>query len=301
MEITINEILEAFRIFDGNYKREQIDAAIELKEEITPHLIEILENAVADPGPYIQDENLYDHIYAWMLLGHFRESQAHNVIIDLFSLPEEIPYELFGDLATSELPTILLRTCGGSLERIKSMVLNKNVDVYGRISACNAMAYAVVEGIASRKEVMSFFGTLFTGKEAEADSGFWSFLAGFLYDLYPEELMDTIEKAYESDLIFSGIVGYDDFKNALADGKEKCLERLKADLDWRSLDDIHASMSGWACFNEEPPSPAAPNSFIETKLPANLEQSKPKFKAKKKKAKKKKRKKAKASKRKNRR
>jgi hypothetical protein len=33
----ITEILEAFKIFDGNYKREQVDAAIELKKEITPH------------------------------------------------------------------------------------------------------------------------------------------------------------------------------------------------------------------------------------------------------------------------
>ena len=76
----ITEILETFKIFDGNYKREQVDAAIELKEEITPHLIEILENVRADPDPYIQNENLFDHIYALMLLGHFRESKAHNVI-----------------------------------------------------------------------------------------------------------------------------------------------------------------------------------------------------------------------------
>jgi hypothetical protein len=301
MEITINEILEAFKTFDGTYKREQVDAAIELKAEITPYLIKILENVLDDPSPYIEDENLYDHIYALMLLGHFRESKAHKVIIDLFSLPEEIPHDLFSDLATSDLPTILLRTCGGSLERIKSMALNKQVDVYCRISALNALAYAVVEGIASRKEILSFFGTLFTGNEADADSEFWGFVAGLVCDLYPEELMDTITKGYEEDLIFSGIVGYGEFKKALADGKEKCLERLKADLERRSLDDIHAAMSWWACFNEEPPSAAAPNSFIETKLPANLEQSEPKLKIKKKKDKKKKRKQAKASKRKNRR
>jgi len=297
----ITEILEAFRIFDGNYKREQVDAAIELKAEITPHLIKILENALADPRPYVEDENLYDHIYAWMLLGHFRETKAHKVIIDLFSLPEETPHDLFGDLATEELPAILLRTCGGSLERIKSMALNKDVDVYVRVSALRAMAYAVVEDIASREEVVSFFGTLFSGNEADADSDFWSFLAGLVCDLYPEELMGTIEKAYESDLIFSGIIGYNEFKKALADGKEKCLERLKTDLASRSLEDIHDSMSWWACFKDERPSPAVPNSFIETKLPANLEQSKPKFKAKKKKGKKKKRKQAKASKKKNRR
>ena len=159
----LTEILDTFKNFDGIYKREQVDAAIELKEEITPYLIEILENALADPDPYIQNENLYDHIYAWMLLGHFRESKAHNVVTDLFSLPKDIHYKLFGDLATSELPTILLRTCGGSIDRIKSMASNKDVDVYCRISALNAMAYAVIEGIASREAVIAFFGTLFTG------------------------------------------------------------------------------------------------------------------------------------------
>ena len=126
----ITEILEAFKISDGIYKREQVDAAIELKEEITPSLIEILENVLADPDKYIENDDRYDHIYALMLLGHFRESKAHKVIIDLFSLPGNTAHELFGDLATSDLPTILVRTCGGAVELIKSMALNQHADDY---------------------------------------------------------------------------------------------------------------------------------------------------------------------------
>jgi hypothetical protein len=297
----INEILEAFKIFDGIYKREQVDAAIELKEEITPFLIEILEKVLADPDTYLENEDRYDHIYSIMLLGHFKESKAHNVIIDLFSLPDKIPHELFGDLTTSDLPTILIRTCGGSIERIKSMASNKNVDDYCRISALNAMAYAVVEDIASREEVISLYGTLFTGNETDEISDFWSLLANFVCDLYPAELMDTIKKAYDNELIFSGMVRYEDFKNALEDGKEKCLERLKTDLERRSLDDIHDSMSWWACFKEKSQSYSAPDSLINYTHPANFDQSTTKFKKKKKKAKKNKRKQAKASKRKNRR
>ena len=150
----VTELLAAFRVFDGIYKREQVDTAIELKEEITPFLIEILEKVLANPDTYIENDDLYDHIYSLMLLGHFRESKAHNLIIDLFSLPKEIPHELFGDLTTSDLPIILLRTCGGSIERIKSMAANNDVDDYCRISALNAMAYAVVEGFVSREEVL---------------------------------------------------------------------------------------------------------------------------------------------------
>ena len=288
----ITEILEAFKIFDGNYKREQVDAAIELKEEITPSLIGILENVLADPDRYIANDDQFDHIYALMLLGHFREPKAHRVIIDLFSLPGDIPHELFGDLATSDLPTILMRTCGGSVELIKSMASNKNADDYCRISALNAMAYAVVEGIASREEVISFFGTLFTGNETGEISDFWGLLANFVCDLYPEELMETITKAYDDDLISPEMIRYEDFRKALEDGKEKCLKSLKTDLERQSLDDIHASMSWWACFKEGSQSNSAPNNF---------DQYNHKFKKKKSKAKKKKRKQAKASKRKNRR
>ncbi len=300
-ENKVSEILEAFKIFDGNYKREQVDAAIELKEEITPFLIEILENVLTDPDKFIENDDRYDHIYALMLLGHFRESNAHNVIIDLFSLPGEIPDELFGDLTTDDLPTILIRTCGGSIERIKSMALNKDADDYCRVSALNAMAYAVVESIASREEVISFLGTLFTGDETDEISDFWSLLANFVCDLYPEEIMDTIKKAYDDDLIASGIIRYEEFETALDDGKEKCLERLKTDLERRSLDDIHDSMSWWACFNKEPQFNSAPDGSKNNTHLTNFDQSTYKFKKKKNKAKKKKRKQAKASKRKNRR
>jgi len=300
---SLTEILEAFRILDGIYKKEQVDAAIELKEEITPFLIEILETVLANPDEYIDNDERYDHIYSLMLLGHFKESKAHNLIIDLFSLPDEMPHELFGDLTTSDLPTILLRTCGGSLERIRSMASNKDVDDYCRISALNAMAHAVVEGIASREEVISFFGTLFTGNETDEDSDFWGLLASLAHDLYPEELMDTIKKAYDDGLIASGMIRYEDFEQALEDGKERCFERLKSDLERQSLDDIHDSMSWWACFNEESQFYSAqdPDDLINYSHLTHPDQSTHKINKKKKKAKKNKRKQVKASKRKNRR
>ena len=300
METTniITEILEKFRIFDGNYKRDQVDAAIELQEEITPFLIEILDNVLANPDPYIENDELYDHIYSLMLLGHFRETKAHDVIIDLFSLPGEIPHDLYGDLTTSDLPTILMRTCGGSLERIKSLAVNKDADDYCRISALHAMTFAVVEGFASREEVISFFGTLFSGNEADDDSDFWGLLASFVCDLYPEELMSTIEKAFDDDRIAPEMIGLGEFNTALENGKEWCLERLKKDLERQSLDDIHDSMSWWACFNEEPQfySAQEPDDLINY---THLAQANPSTQKNKKK--KKKRKQAKASKRKNRR
>jgi hypothetical protein len=104
--------------------------------------------------------------------------------------------------------------------------------------------------------------------------------------------MDTIQEAYESGLISPGIIGYEEFEDALRDGKEKCLSKLKVDLEYRSLDNIHGSMSWWACFKQENELPTSP--VVDSLAAIDRKKSR------KKKAKKK-RKKAKASKKKNRR
>jgi hypothetical protein len=268
MNEKISEILDGFKISDGIYKRELIDSAIELKDEISPYLIKILESVLSDPEKYIENKKLIDHVYSIMLLGHFREPKAHKVIIDLFSLPDDIPKKLYGDLISGDLPTILVRTCDWHIDLIKSMVLNKNIYVFCRISAANAMAYAVVDGIVTREEVLSFFGTLFTGNEVDGMSDFWGLLATFAYDLYPKEIMDTIKKAYDDELIFPGMIGYEEFEEALDDGEEKCLERLKNNYKRQSLDDIHDSMSGWACFNQVKKDPVPIEMPLPSKVPA---------------------------------
>ncbi|MBW2321076.1 MAG: DUF1186 domain-containing protein [Deltaproteobacteria bacterium] len=299
MNNRISEILNGIKIFDGIYKKELVDAAIELQEEITPSLIDILNRVLSDPNRYLESETYYDHIYALMLLGHFKEHKAHKIIVDLFSLPDDIPHELFGDITTSDLPVILLNTCGGSMDLIKSMALNKKANDYCRISALHAMAYAVVKGIVSREDVLDFYSSLFTGNETVIDSDFWGLLGNLVCDLYPEELMDTIKKAYEDGLIFPGTIQYEEVEDALSDGKEKCLNRLRIDLNDCSLDNIHDSMSWWACFKQEN-KPSVTPVFDFSATVERTKNDRKKKKSGKKKAKKK-RKIAKVSKKKNRR
>lgn len=161
----IQKIIDALDKDDGVYKREQMDAALELKEEITPHLIDILKKILIDPDKYLEEDH-FAHMYAVILLGHFREPKAHKAIADVFSLPNDLPHELFGDLTTAHLPAVLFLTCNGSLDVIKSLASNKEAYQFCRISALEALVYAVVAGIAPREEIMRFYAGLFTGAEA---------------------------------------------------------------------------------------------------------------------------------------
>lgn len=302
--LTVPEILESFRTFDGTYKREEIDAAIRLKEEMIPNLIAVLENLLADPQQYVEDFNLFDHIYAVMLLGYFKEPGSHQVIIDIFSLPDDVPDQLFGDICTADLPMILLNTCNGCLEKIKSLILNKKANDYCRISACQALVYAVLEEMVPREAVIEFFNSLFTGDEASEESDFWGLLSLLILDLYPEESMAVIEKAYEDELIFPDMAEFSDFQKALSFGKDKCLEKLKRDFEQDSLDDIHSRISWWDCFNRgdrQVSSPPLADDIFSGISKQDMPREDKKVQKAKKKHKKKKRKQARASKKKNRR
>jgi len=247
----IETIIFELERYDGTYKREQVTYALEHKEEITPYLLSILKNVAADPLTFIQNENYFGHVYALILLGFFKEVKAHKLIINLFSIPEQLIEELFGDIAYENLQEALYQTCGGSLESIKQMVLNKNISDSTRNSAISALLYAVVDDIASREEVLTFLSSLFTGNETEKPSDFWSYVACDICDLCPDtHSYEVIKKAYSDGLIEDGIVGLEEFQEAIDLGVEKSLDHIRQDKLIRLPDDFHDMMSWWACFVE---------------------------------------------------
>jgi len=247
----VQEIMEDLSLYEGFYKRESVDAAIEHKDEITPFLIAILEEILVSPDEYAAREDYHAPVYAAMLLGHFREPKAHNAIVEVFCLPESILEALFGDLVYEDLPIILLRTCGGSFDQIKSLALNRLAWTNCRYAALRAMVIATLDGVLDRDETLAFFSSLFTEKEAESQSDFWSLLATCVYDLYPDTVMEAIKGALDEGLIDPTVIGLQNFESALEQGKEAFLEKRRVEEQEKSLDDIHGRMSWWACFNQE--------------------------------------------------
>nr|WP_320011750.1 DUF1186 domain-containing protein [uncultured Desulfobulbus sp.] len=245
------EILTSLEIYDKKYPREAIDAALARRDEILPHLLALLEKVLESPHDYADPEREYwGHIYAVMLLGHWGEKIAHDVIADLFSLPDDLPNALFGEIVTDNLAMILFRTCGGDTERMKKLAVKKQADDDCRGAALQALSYAYSAGYLERDEILKFYGTLFTGEEAFPGSPFHNVLAGCVCAIYPEELMEQVEKAYEQGLIHPQYIRPHDFDAVVEKGKEKCLERLKEKIQRRQMDSVHEEMSWWACFEQ---------------------------------------------------
>lgn len=245
-------ILSALERYDGTYPREELNAALAHRKEITPYLIAILEQVSDDPDACLDDYDYMAPTYALELLAYFQERRAHKVIIELASLPTDLPHELFGDIITEDLSAMLLATCGGSVDRIVALLRNEEADEYCRAAAAHALTYAVAEGVVPREDVIGLFGSLFTGTEAELDSGFWSWVASAVCDLYPEELMDVIEDAYDQGLISEEIIGLDSFEEALTtSSKAVAYEKIRQERKMRMPRDLHKRMAWWAIYEKE--------------------------------------------------
>ena len=228
-----------------------IDEAIELQEEITPHLIAIVQETAANPRKYLLNNSM-SHIYAVMLLAYFRESKAHQATVELFSLPKHFISPLFEDLIMEDLASILVQTCGGSVEQIKQLILNKQAYEYCRSATVTALTYAVLEGYETRENAIQFLSSLFTGTEDNnPDSSFWAMIVDDMVNLYSEEAMPVIEKAFADDLIDEFFINLDFVHELMAKGKEELFQKLREEKERRSIDDIHASMAWWAMFDSK--------------------------------------------------
>jgi hypothetical protein len=118
------KLIAIFDIYDGRYRREEMEEALTLREEITPFLLRILENIISDPIRYTED-NHYAETYAVALLAHFREKQAHIPIIRAFSIPDKQRDFIWGDMLTETLPALLCRTAGGDYSHIIEIIRDR--------------------------------------------------------------------------------------------------------------------------------------------------------------------------------
>ena len=252
----IQALLARFDYTDGVYLRDEMDIAVAQREAITPHLIALLDDLADNPLRYTL-EGRNGHVYAVSLLSHFRETAAHRAIIRAFTVPREQLEELWGDMITETLPTLLHRTCGGSLDRIRALVVNREVDPFVRGAAIEALTFAVAEGVADRDETVAFVQGLFTGEEAEADSFFWSNLVATLCDLHPGDSMDLIRRAYADGLVQPGYIGISDVERSLALDRAEAMDALRERTRRRMPADLHRYISWFAEFQPKEDRPPA--------------------------------------------
>jgi hypothetical protein len=158
---------------------------------------------------------------------------------------------LCGDFITEDLGQILASVCGGEIEGIQSVIENEDADEWARGAALNGLVTLAAAGHKSRDEIVSYLARLFRGKLTRQWSHVWDTLVCYSSDLYPAELLDDIERAYQEGLVDPGYIGFDHVKRDLAMGKDRVLARLANDPHLHLVEDTVKEMGWWACFRDD--------------------------------------------------
>jgi hypothetical protein len=249
-EMTVEEILDELRYHgDGTFPRTALQQAVAKKEEITPELLRIIEEAAEDPEDL--SKGYVAHTYAMFLLAQFREERAYPLIVDFVSTPGEVVMDLCGDTVTEDLGRILASVSGGDPGLMKSLVEDEEVHEYVRSAALTSLVSLVVCGRFSRQEVMDYLHRLFQMDIPREKPIVWSAIVSAALDLYPEgQVYEDIQEACADGRVRPSFVGLEDVERTLSRGKEVVLRRTREDVHHQLVEDVISEMAWWACFDE---------------------------------------------------
>ncbi len=239
------ELIADLERVDGTFPGNTIQYALENSESVTPLLLSILNDATANTEKLLKEENYFGHIYAMFLLAQFREKAAFLIVIEFFSLSEEITWELAGDIVTEDLGRILASLSCGETKPLEKMVENSQLDDLVRAAAIDAMLVLLAADEIEREELVRYFDFLLQeGLEREC-SMIWNHLVVSAINIYPEELTESIRKAYRDNLVDEDFVSRYHVDDALASGKETVLDWLHQNHAYRLVTDSVSDISKW--------------------------------------------------------
>lgn len=245
------DLLKHIEYNNGRFPEGILDEIIKKREEYIPELLDILDYTYDNAEEVQEDYDYFAHIYASFLLAQFREPRAHSKIVKIVSLPGELPYNIYEDTITEDLPRLLASTYDGDDSLIKGLIENEEIDEYVKGSAIASLTILAVYKIKTRNEVIDYFKELFNGKLERENSSAWSSLINECCDLNAVELYDDIKKAFDDGLVDTISINMDDVDYSMdSNSAELDMENLKHDVHKTLITNTIDDLKNWAAFKE---------------------------------------------------
>lgn len=155
------------------WERDAIDAEVDC-EQTTLCLLQILADAASDPRRFDNPGAVAAAQYALVTLARRREPRAHAAVLEIARLPEAQIERVFESFVFEGLGAFLLATCGGDVDGIRGLLVDRAALPTCRAHAGEALALAVSLGHAERDDVVRLLASLLTPAEGRtAPRGIW--------------------------------------------------------------------------------------------------------------------------------
>lgn len=234
---------------------EAIQKTREHRELMIPKLLAVLKEAIslAHTGR-LREGNA--HFFAVYLLTEFQAEEAFPVIRESFSLPNQWPFDLFGDTVTGELPGILAQFTGQHPQPLDEMVRDQNLNEYVRWSVANTYLYLVRDGKLTRDQAVQRLHDHLRWAVGIRDYELTGPIICELMALGGEEALPEIELAFQHELVDLFLVNPESVDSWRSQGEEWARRSLQR-CPQTGIDDTVKVLERWSSFSAKP-SPAPP-------------------------------------------
>ena len=260
--MTADEVIAALSFIPrGTSPRQALEAALDMREELTPQLLAVLSLAPIDVQSLADsvaddDTSFYLHQIAMYLLAAWREPRAWPVILDFFVSDDDVAQELLDIGAEADLPAILVRCYDGSdLGHFERIIETAALDPLFRQVCLQAYHGLVITGQAPRDRFIAFLAGLLDAPSDATSDDWYDWLAYRAAQVQEPSLRPAIEA-----ILDRGLTAYQDTFLSLISRKN--LDSIYADdaqciaddiLHGAVFDDLPDSICRWSWFtNEEP-------------------------------------------------
>jgi uncharacterized protein DUF1186/SEC-C motif-containing protein len=274
IDLELERILAGLDAGAWELPKEAIQETREHRDLMAPRLIEVLWETLAEAraGDLPEGEA---HFFAIFLLTELQVEEAFPAILEVFSLPDELPMELFGDVVTDTWPRILAHFAGSRPEVLESLICGRALNEYVRAGACLSYFYLLRDGCLERDEVVGRLRQHLCQAIDCEDEQIVGYLVNQLSCFASKEAIEEIREAYRRGLVDACMIDLEEVERDLAEGENRILRELKR-CPPTGIEDTIEELRHWATYKEEPvpvpdnePLPTVPNYALK-KQPAKL-------------------------------
>jgi hypothetical protein len=200
IEAELDRIVAEFSEAGRRLPVEAIREAREHRNLMVPRLIRVLREAtVAARDGHVPEGSA--HFFALFLLSEFQAAESLPAILEVISLPGELPFDLFGDAVTLTLARVLAQFAGDSPEFLDALIADRGLNEYVRWEAAQTYIHLVRDGRLPRSMAVERLQQHLRKAIEQEDVPVISALVSELTDLSPREAIEDITEAYDRGLV----------------------------------------------------------------------------------------------------
>lgn len=242
--------------FTKPFPRAAIAFANSHREELTPHLIEVLEKLAINPS--LADDGSYAlHLYAMHLLASWREPRAFAAMAALGHHDDDTVDAMLGDTVTETYGRCLASVCSGDLAPLKALFEDTQASHWVRNAALDAMAVRVLEGDGPRDELVTYLTTQGEAQAARVrehgrdELDVMDCIVSVASDIGALEMREQINGWFDAGWLDEMMTSKVHFGKAVVRPFETCRSSAGVQLQGY-VSDVQAAIGWMAGFAEEP-------------------------------------------------